>query len=326
MFVPFRVAGTGAYLPGEPVDNAAIVRLGVNLPPAEWIESTTGIRTRHVAGPDESVASMGAEAARRALGAAGVPIAAIRRIFLTNSQGGDQPLPGTGVFMAAKLGSSAPVLDIASACHGWLLALDSAARFVATGEGPVLVVASELFSRRVLDRADPRTFPIFGDGAAAVVLDRAAGSGGLIAVEHVTHAQHTRAVYIPGPEDPERAAGAFVRFGQDGRTMRDEGEAFLQAVAQRALQSAGMTHTDIDHLVPHQPNAVWLKRICALMGVPMERTPVLVDRTGNLSSAMVPAGLDALWRGPRAPRSGERVLLCSIGAGVGASAMVLRVD
>lgn len=326
MRLPFRVAGTGSFLPGPPIDNEEVVRRGQGLPGAAWIEEATGIRARHFAGAGDSVASMAEAASRLALEAAGLDGAALKRVLLVTSQGGDRPAPATSYDLAHRLGVRAGVADIGSACQGWLFALDLGARLVATGEAPVLIVASELLSRRVLNPADPRTWPIFGDGAAAVVIDRARGDGGLVAVQQATFGEHSRAVHIPGPDDPERVEGAFVRFGSGGKFIRDQAEALLGPVVEQALREAGLSRADLDYVVPHQPNAVWLRRLCRVLDLPIERVKVIVDHTANLSSVMVPMGLDHLWRGELPPRSGQHALMCSIGSGVGVAAMVLRVD
>ncbi|MCB9762313.1 MAG: ketoacyl-ACP synthase III [Alphaproteobacteria bacterium] len=324
--LPCRILGTGAHLPGPVLDNEAVVALSPGVCEPVWIEQWTGIVGRHHAGPEDTVASLATRAAKDALANAGVTPGALSRVLLATSTGGDRPGPATATQVGLALGTTCATMDIANGCHGWLSAFDLAARLIATGEGPVLIVGAELLSRRFLNRRDRRTWPLFGDGAAAVVLGPAQGDGGVIASVHETRGEHFRALFAPGLDDPERAEGPWIRFEASGGDMREYVERLLPPVLERALAQAGLQLADIDHVAPHQPNALWLDRLCARLGLDPARVPRIVDQTANIPSAMVPLGLDALRRGPRPPAPGEHVLLFAIGAGVSLGAMVLRVD
>ncbi len=292
---------------------------------AAWVEQWTGIRTRHRAGEGDSVASLAAEASRRALQAAGIEAADLKRILLTTSTGGDRPGPATALGVQARLGAGCLAMDVANGCHGFMTALDLGARLVATGEAPVLIVASELLSRHRLDPRDRRVFPLFGDGAAAVVLDTPRGQGALLSSVHASRGEELRALFCPGLDDPEVSEGATIRFLASGREMKSYVEELLPGLVMQALREAGVGPADIDWLVPHQPNAAWIRQLSALLGIPVERVPLVVDRTANLPTAMVPLGLDQLWRSGRV-EPGQRVLSFGLGAGISFGATVLRVD
>ncbi len=320
-----RIAGTGSFLPGPPVPNSVLEAESGGAFEAAWVEQWTGIRTRHRAGPRDSVASLAAEASSRALDAAGIAASDLRRILLTTSTGGDRPGPATALDLQARLGTSCLAMDIANGCHGFMTALDLGARLVATGEAPVLIVASELLTRHRLDPGDRRVFPLFGDGAAAVVLDAPRAEGGLLSSVHASRGEHLRALFCPGLDDPEVVDGATIRFLASGREMKRYVEELLPGLVLQAMAEAGVGPADIDWLVPHQPNAAWIVQLAALLGVPVERVPIVVDRSANLPTAMVPLGLDQLWRSGRV-RPGQLILSFGLGAGISFGATVLRVD
>ncbi len=320
------IAGTGAFLPGAPIGNEELcARFDLPVTPG-WIEEWTGITSRHRCGPDDTAASMATEAARRALDAAGTAPGEIRRVLFASSLGGDRPLPGTGFLVAAALGlRGADVADIHGSCVSWLTALDLACRGVATGVGPTLVVASEA-GAAVLDPEDRRAFPLFGEGAAAVVVvPSRGGRGGIAAGRFVADGEHWRYLWKPGPGDPEAADGGAVRFGTGGRHIRRILPEILGSVVGPALAGAGWAPADVDRFVPHQPNAAWMPELVRQLGIPEGRTDVFVGTTGTIPTAMIPLGLDRAWRSDAPPRSGERILMVSIGAGVAAGAVAWEV-
>lgn len=324
MRLPCRILGTGSHLPGPPVDNAAVAAESGGRFAPEWVQQWTGIRLRHHAGEGDSVASMASAAARQALSEAQVRPEQLSRIILATSTGGDRPGPATAAVVQDTLGARCAAFDIGSGCHGFLTGLDLAARMV--DEGPVLLIAAELLSRHLLNRQDRRTWPLFGDGAAAVVIGAAQGAGGLLASLHEGHGEFARSLFVPGADDPEVVEGQYIRFDAHGRRFREVVGSLVPAGVTRALAQAGLEAAQIEHVVPHQPNALWTVDLCRAMGLDPQRVPMVVDRTGNVPAAMVPLGLDALWRSPRRPKSGEHVLSFSVGAGLGLGVTILRVD
>lgn len=326
MALGVRVAGTGSHLPGVPVDNPTHLAHARGAVDPAWVEQLTGIVTRHLAGPQDTVASMASEAGRQALERARIGAGQLARVLLATSHGGDRPGPATACEVADRLGTGCSSFDLNNGCAGFMTGLDLGARLVATGEAPVLVIAADLLSRHLLNPADWRTWPLFGDGAAAVVLDRPRGAGALLSSVHATQGELLRRLFAPGPSDPEYTAGPWLRMVAGGREIRDIAESVLAPMAAQALAQAGITAAQLDWVAPHQPNAAWLDRLCARMGLDPGRVPRLVHRTGNIPCAMVPLGLDALWSGPQPPASGTLGLMVSVGAGMSVGAAVLRVD
>jgi 3-oxoacyl-[acyl-carrier-protein] synthase III len=318
-----RIAGTGAFLPGEPITNEQLcLRDGVTVTPG-WIEEWTGILSRHMAGPEDTAASMATEAARLALEAAGLQGADLDRILLASSLGGDRPLPATANLVHRDLGASCDALDVSNGCLSFLTAFDLGCRCVATGSGPVLIVATEC-GHGYRCPGDRRTFPLFGEGAAAVVLTPASG-GGILSSRFVNDGSLWRYLWAPGPSDPEREEGAPLLFGVHGRRIKEHVPRLLRSVIEPTLQGAGMAVSDFDRIVPHQPNAVWVGQLLQQLGVDVAGVDLFVHRTGSIPSVMVPLGLDRAFRSERPPAPGERLLMFAVGAGVSVGALAWEV-
>lgn len=319
------VLGTGVYLPGEAISNRDWLARSPGLTTAEAIEEVTGILSRHVAGAEESVGSMATEAARVALARAGVAPEALGRVILACSHGGDRRGPATVNAVMGALGATCGAFDVNNGCHSFLTALDLGARLVATGEGPVLLLAAELLTRDLLNPNDHRTYPLFGDGAAAVVIGPPRRQGALLSSVHRQRGDMMQVLIAPSAQDHQSPKGQ-IHFAASGRLMRTMVEVLLPEVMQEALDQAGLTMAEVDWVAPHQPNAVWLERLITRLALPSDRVPRLVHRTGNVPSALVPMGLDALFTRDDGPKPGDRVLMMAIGAGVAYGAAVLRVD
>lgn len=319
-----RIAGTGSVLPGAPVSNEELcARFDLPVSPA-WIEQWTGLVSRHRAGPQDTAASMATEACRRALEVAGMPAAEVRRVVFCSSLGGDRPLPGAGFLVQGGLGArGADVVDLSGGCVCWMTGLDLAARGIATGLGPTLVVAAER-AHGVLDPGDRRTFPLFGEGAAAVLLSPS-DRGGVRSSRFFADGAHWRYLWAPGPADPEAEASTAVRFGIGGRDIRRLIPEVLGAVVEPVLAEAGLQPGEWDRLVPHQPNAAWMDELITLLGDDPARVDAFVGQTGSIPTVMVPLGLDRAYRSEAPPTSGETLLLVAIGAGIAAGAILWEV-
>ena len=168
-----RITGTGSYLPPRRLTNAdlaaELAARGVETSD-EWIVERTGIRARHFAAPDVTASDLGAEAARRALQAAGREASDIDLIVVATSTP-DMVFPSTAAILQNKLGiAGCPAFDVQAVCSGFVYALTVADAMVKTGAAKcALVVGAEIFSR-ILDFNDRTTCVLFGDGAGAVIL------------------------------------------------------------------------------------------------------------------------------------------------------------
>ena len=326
-----RILGTGAYLPGPPITNDDVVAaMGGDLTSSEWIESHTGIRTRHWAPAGLATSDLAAEAAERALTAAGVPAADLAHIILCSTTA-DWTSPAAANRVQDLIGATCPAEDKQVACASWLFGLDHAARLCATGTAPVLVVGADTKSRFVgLD--DYRLRPVLADGAGAIVLGTGKHDGqGLRAVRLVSDGRRALNLYTPAGGSQLPASAATVADGlhavhmavPGGEIKRHAIEIMSRSILD-VLEDVGWALNDVDHFVAHQANLAILRGLIEELGADRDRWPVTIDHTGNTIAATLPSTLDEIVRQGRV-RPGDRIVLTTAGAGYSGGAAAYRV-
>jgi 3-oxoacyl-[acyl-carrier-protein] synthase III len=320
-----RIAGMGSALPERVVPNSELERYVDTSD--EWIFSRTGIRTRRFAGEGETAASMAAEAASRALDAAGVDPGAVD-LTIVGTVSGDQPMPSTAAFVQDRLELSGGAFDVSAACAGFIYASELASSQIATGGSETaLVIGTEVLSR-FLDFSDRTTCVLFGDGAGAAVLVPGEDPG-LMGSILECDGRYSRILEIPsgGSRDPT-SSETVARRGHVIR-MKDGKEVFKRAVVGMAeasaglIEKAGLTPDDVTLMVPHQANARIIKAVADRLHFPMEKVFVDLEEVGNTSAASVPIALDHAWR-RGALHPGDVVLTAAFGAGLAWGANLIR--
>ena len=320
------LAGLGTYSPAKVLTNADFERM---LETSDtWIRERTGIRERHIASSEETVAVMAREASVRALAEAGLTPADIDHIILSTATP-DRPLPSAACDLQALLGASgAAAFDIAAACSGWLYALTIAESLVATGVARrVLVVGSEKLSA-ITDYTDRSTAVLFGDGAGAAVVTASDGARGILAAHLRSDGTLAELLFRPGGgsiEPPSEKLlhdrSYFIKMA--GREVFKSAVRSMADAADRALEQAGITGDAVDLLVPHQANIRIIEATAEHAHIPMERVFVNVDRFGNTSSASIPLALDEARQAGRL-KPGMTVLLVAFGSGFTWGSILLK--
>ena len=306
------LTGVGAHRPAHREDNLAVAeRTGSS---DEWIRERSGIITRGVAADDESVVDMATSAAGKALAAAGVDAADLGLVLMaTCSMPG--PLPGGSPEVAYRLGAtSAGASDIGAGCAGFAYALGLAADTVRAGTAEhVLVIGSEKLLPMVTpdDRA---TAFLFGDGAGAAVVSRAAADTiGPVVWAHDGD-QHAKLTIHGSPP----------RLAMEGRAIYRWATTSLPALCRRACAEAGLEPADLKAFVPHQANLRITESVVAALDLPGS---VVIARdvvdSGNTSAASVPLALARLMERGEVS-SGDPVLLFGFGAGLTAAGQVVH--
>ena len=316
-----RVAGTGAYLPGEPVSNDALAARGIDTSDT-WISERTGIRARHLAAPGTTSSALAEPAARAAMLAAGAGPADIDLIIVATSTP-DFIFPSTACLLQARLGiSGCPAFDVQAVCSGFIYALATADLYIRAGEArSALVGGAEVFSS-ILDWSDRGTCVLFGDGAGAVVLAASEVPGILASCLHAD-GSHAGILSVPGSIAGGAVTGdPFLRM--DGQAVFKFAVRVLDEVAREVMTKAGLSAADLDWLIPHQANLRILNATARKLGIPAEKLVVTLDRHGNTSAASVPLALDAMVRADRIKR-GQRVLLEGVGGGFTWGAILLEM-
>jgi 3-oxoacyl-[acyl-carrier-protein] synthase III len=315
------ILGVGSYLPERVVTNAELVR---ELPDVseDYVFQVTGIRERRWAAEGEKPSDMALAAAEQAIADARLKAADIDAIILSTTTP-DVAMPSTACILQDRLGlPTVPAFDLNAACSGWLYAVAVAEGLIRTGTARrVLTVAVDLQSR-LLDPTDRSAYFIFGDAAGAAVV----GVGG---------PGHVLGQIVLGSDASglsmarRHASGYEVTDGQADVDpwIRLEGSALFRAAAEnfarvirQALARSGWATDEPRLIVPHQANARILKAAAKRSGIDFDRFYMNVDRVGNTSSASIPLALVEMEADLR---PGDKLLLCSVGAGLTTAATTL---
>jgi 3-oxoacyl-[acyl-carrier-protein] synthase-3 len=271
----------------------------------EWIERRTGIRTRRLAGPGDTLTAHAVQAGQRALARAGVEADELDLVLVATTTP-DEVLPNAAPRVAYELGATrAGAMDIGAACTGFLSALAvGTAQIEARRAARVLVVGADLMSR-IVDPTDPGTAVVFADGAGAALLV-ASEAGGRIG---------------PIILGADGAGAEHIVVGRDGAKMTMRGhETFREAVARlslatlQATRAAGLGLDEVDLFVYHQANGRILSAVAERLGVADDRVVDCIGEYGNTSAATLPLALAFSEEAGRL-QPGDRVLVGAFGAG-----------
>jgi 3-oxoacyl-[acyl-carrier-protein] synthase-3 len=273
-----------------------------------WITERTGIRERHIGGTTSSLA---AEAGQLALDRAGVAAADIDMLVLATTTP-DAMVPSTASTVQELLGIPGGAFDINAACSGFVYGLAVSAGLAATGTDRILLVGAETLSR-ITDWDDRKIAVLVGDGAGAVVVEAVEGPGNLLShnlhsdgsLRHLLYCDHGGYLYMDGQEIFRKAVRVVVES------------------ANQALDDAGVGIDEITMLIPHQANLRIIQAACQRLGIPEERTAIVIDRYGNTSSASIPLALDHALQTGRV-NNGDLLLLTGFGGGMSWASAVLR--
>jgi len=322
MTVRSVILGTGSALPAQRVSNAELAeRVDTS---DEWIVERTGIRFRHIAGPEETTGTLAADAARAALEAAGIAAGEIDLIVLATATP-DQTFPATATRVQNALGIlDCVAFDVAAVCSGFLYAVQVADSMLRAGvHRRALVIGAETFSR-ILDWEDRTTCVLFGDGAGAIVLEAQDTDGdapqGILATKLHADGRYNDLLYVDGGVS---TTGTVGKLRMKGREVFRHAVTNLASVMQESLAAAGLQPGDVDWVVPHQANARILDATARKLDLAPEKVIVTVDRHANTSAASVPLALDAAVRDGRIQR-GDLLVLEAMGGGFTWGAAVVR--
>ncbi len=274
-----------------------------------WIRDRTGISQRHVGG---TTAGLSAESGHAALQMAGVDPADVDALILATTTP-DRTVPASSSTVQNLLGlSSCGAFDLNAACSGWVYALVNAHGLIAMGAQTVLVIGTDTLDR-ITDYTDRNTGILFGNGSGAAVVQACDGPGQMLGWDLDSLGEAESALFAE--------VGGFLQM--EGKEVFRRAVRLMVDSATNAMASAGVAADDIALAVPHQANIRIISASLDRLGIPMERASIVLDRTGNTSSASVPLALAEALDQDRVT-DGDLILFVGFGAGMSAASAVVR--
>lgn len=309
-----RIAAVGHYQPAKILTNEDLA--GVVDTSDEWIRSRVGIRTRHIAGPDEPVDELAAHAGAKAVAAAGLAPDAIDLVLVATSTAIDRS-PNMAARVAARLGIPSPAaMDLNVVCAGFTHALATADHAVrAGGATRALVIGADKMSE-VADWTDRTTCVLVGDGAGAAVVE-ACGPGEEPGIGPVLWGS------VPEMGNAVRIEGTPPRFAQEGQSVYRWATTQLPPLARKACEKAGLTPADLAAVVLHQANLRIIEPLAERIGAVNAVVARDVVNSGNTSAGSIPLALSKLVERGEI-NHGDPVLLFGFGGNLSYAGQVIR--
>lgn len=309
-----RLVGYGSYLPEKIMTNQDFEKIMDTSD--EWIVQRTGMRERHFAADDETVASMATVAARRALDNAHLTIDDIDLVIVATTTP-ELDFPSVGVQVLGELGATRdqPAFDVRGACTGYIYALHCARAFFTAGmHKRIMIIGAEKMTR-FIDWSDRSTAVLFGDGAGALIFEHSSSSySGIIDTVimadgkcfDMLHGSPDHRILMNGPETYKKAV------------------TLMPMAAQYIMEHAGITAENVDWIIPHQANLRIIQSGAARLGFPLEKIIVTVDKHANTSGASGVLAL-AYALDNNMIKKGQLILYPAFGSGLTWGASLIRV-
>ena len=322
-----KISALGTYVPPRLLTNADLEKLVDTT--NDWILARVGIRERHLVDKGVATSDLAVEAAKRALAQRGLAPSDVDAIIV-GTVTPDLFFPSTACLVQHKLGAKGVWgFDLSGACSAFLYAVQTGAQFVAAGTHQrVLVIGADVMSS-IIDYTDRATCVIFGDGAGAVILERAEDdSVGLIDFIHEIDGSGGCFLYMPGggslhPSTRETVDQKMHYVHQDGQQVFKFAVRKQTEACEKLLARNGLKGSDIDAFIPHQANLRIINATADRLGLRPESVIVNIERYGNTTAGTIPLAMStAIEEGKL--KKGSLVMLASVGAGFTVGATLLR--
>src|SRR5437667_8024150 len=312
-----RILATGSYVPDSVVTNDHLhERLGFD---SDWIVKRTGILERRHVLPHQATSDLCYEAAKRCIEAAGVKTSDIDLLLLATFTP-DMSFPATACLVQDQLKLNCPAFDLQAACAGFMYAFITGAAYVASGASKLALIVGGDCNSRVVNPNDIKTYPLFGDGAGAVLLGRGRPDQGILSYSLGSDGSGGDLLSRPAcgsrmPPTAELLARGLHYMHMDGRAVFRWAVAILCDTIQDVLQASGLKPSDIDLYIPHQANIRIINAAIDVLHIPRSKVYNNLDRYGNTSAGSVPLALDEALAENRI-QPGNLIVLSGFGAGL----------
>ncbi|MCD6517699.1 MAG: ketoacyl-ACP synthase III [Candidatus Aminicenantes bacterium] len=321
-----KITGTGMYVPEKVLTNKDLEKMVDTSD--EWITTRSGIKERHITAPDETTADMAVIAGKRAVEDAGLTVKDIDLILVATSTP-DTIFPSTATWVQKGLNADyAPAFDLSAGCTGFLYGMIVSEGLLLSGSAArVLLIGTECLSK-ITNWKDRNTCVLFGDGAAAAVLEKSGDESGMLSSYWKADGNLGELLILPGGGVLNPASHKTVDEGLHYLRMKGN-EVFKHAVkrmgeaALMALKKAGIKREDIDYLIPHQANIRIIQATGRRLKLPEEKVFSNIHKYGNMSVATIPIGLHELKEEGKL-KKGADIVMVAFGAGFTWAAVVYK--
>ena len=315
-----KISALGCYTPPGILTNQDLEKMVETSD--QWILERTGIRERHIAGPETATSDMAIEAARCALRQRGIAATDLDAIIVCTVTP-DMFFPSTACLVQSGIGArGAWGFDLIAACSGFLYGITTGAHFIAAGtHKKVLVIGSDTMSR-IIDYTDRATCVLFGDGAGAMLLEPAGdGEENLGFVDFKGEVDGSGADALKMPAGGSRKPASHETVEQRLHFVKQDGQAVFKYAVRKMYETCrdllarnGLTAKDVALMIPHQANLRIIAGAGDRLGMAKEKIMINIDRYGNTTAGTLPlATRDAIEQGRL--KKGDLVLYAVVGAG-----------
>src|SRR5436309_4951796 len=320
-----RVVGSGSYVPDAVVGNDHLFqRFGFD---SDWIVKRTGILERRHALPHQATSDLCHEASLRCLESSGINKQDIDLIVLATFTP-DMSFPSTACLLQDRLKLSCAAIEVEAACAGFMYALITGAAYVLSGASDLALIVGGDCNSRILNPNDIKTYPLFGDGAGAVLLTRGRPDQGILSYSLGADGSGGDLLSRPAcgsrlPPTADLLAKGMHYMHMDGRAVFRWAVAILCDTIQDVLTASQLRPNDIDLYIPHQANIRIINAAVDVLHISRSRVYNNLDRYGNTSAGSVPLALDEALAGNRL-HEGDLVVLSGFGAGLAWGTALVR--
>jgi 3-oxoacyl-[acyl-carrier-protein] synthase-3 len=320
-----RILSTGSYVPDAVITNDHLYqKLGHD---SDWIVKRTGILERRHALPHQATSDLCYEAARRCIEQARVDPKDIDLCLLATFTP-DMAFPSTACLVQDRLHLNCPAVDMQAACAGFMYALITGAAYVVSGASDLALIIGGDANSRVVNPNDIKTYPLFGDGAGAVLLTRGRPDQGLLAYSLGADGSGGDLLSRPAcgsrmPPTPEVLAKGLHYMHMDGRSVFRWAVAILCDTIQDVLNAVGLKPGDVHLYIPHQANIRIINAAIDVLRIPRSHVFNNLDRYGNTSAGSVPLALDEALAEDRV-HANDLIVLSGFGSGLAWGTALLR--
>jgi 3-oxoacyl-[acyl-carrier-protein] synthase-3 len=293
-----------------------------------WIQSRTGIRERRFVSENQSTSDLATDAAKNALTEAGIAASEIDCIIVATSTP-DMSLPATACMVQKNIGAAnAFAFDMNAVCSSLVFGIDIADSFIKAGKcRTIMVIGADTYSK-ILDFNDKGSCPLFGDGAAAVILRATAMQTGLLQSMIKSDGNGWELIQVPSsgsrkPVTVETIENRENYFFMEGKKVFIFATDIIPKIIEEVTAKAGIKPTDLDYIIPHQANLRIIDHITKKTGIGREKFLLNLDRFGNTAAASVGLVMDENRKNGTI-KPGSLVLVLGFGGGLSWGGLLFR--